>query len=156
VGGDGALYSMYTAYKRWRVWAHHGHHCDVALTAPDLHQLAPTGAWCEVIARAGSGKTQPPVGAPRHPDQCLTISFDRTCAVCCRALVTSNISGSPQRVRKRALQTPEQRPEGPRPAQVPLPRNCWNCPVPWAVRGPATTFISACPDPETRPPNRIG
>src|SRR5262249_61677134 len=30
-----ALYSMYTAYERWRIWAHHGHHCDPALTAPE-------------------------------------------------------------------------------------------------------------------------
>jgi hypothetical protein len=55
-----------------------------------------------------------------------------------------------------ALQTPEQRPEGPRPAQVPLPRSGPNRPVPWAVRGPATAFIWACPEVETRPPNLIG
>jgi hypothetical protein len=34
-----ALYSMYTAYERWRVSAHHGHHCDAALTAPDLDEI---------------------------------------------------------------------------------------------------------------------
>jgi hypothetical protein len=33
-----AIYSMYTAYERWRVWAHHGHHCDTALTPPDVHK----------------------------------------------------------------------------------------------------------------------
>jgi hypothetical protein len=36
---------------------------------------------------------------------------------------------------------PEQTPEGPVPAQVPLPRIRLNRPVPWALHGPATAFI---------------
>ena len=50
-----------------------------------------------------------------------------------------------------ALQTPEQTPEGPLPVHVPLPRNLLNRPVPWAIRGPATAFIRACPKAEMRP-----
>jgi hypothetical protein len=55
-----------------------------------------------------------------------------------------------------ALQMPEQSPEGPRPAQVPLPRTEPRRPVPRAVRGPATAFIWTCPEAETRPPKLIG
>ena len=56
-------------------------------------------------------------------------------------------------VLRSAVQTPEQRPEGPVPAHVPLPRNRLNCPVTWAMRGPATAFIRTCPESETRPLN---
>ena len=56
-------------------------------------------------------------------------------------------------VLRSAVQTPEQRPEGPVPAHVPLPRNRLNRPVPWAMRGPATAFIWTCPEAETRPAN---
>jgi len=52
-----------------------------------------------------------------------------------------------------ALQTPEQTPEGPVPAHVPLPRNRPNPPVSWAMRGPATASIRTLPEAETRPPN---
>jgi hypothetical protein len=50
-----------------------------------------------------------------------------------------------------AVQTPEQTPEGPVPFHVPLPRNLLNRPVPWAMRGPATALIRACPEAETLP-----
>ena len=56
-------------------------------------------------------------------------------------------------VLRSAVQTLEQRPEGPVPAHVPLPRNRLNRPVPWAMRGPATAFIWTCPEAETRPAN---
>src|SRR5262249_16336729 len=52
-----------------------------------------------------------------------------------------------------AFQTPDQTPDGPVPAQVPLPRNPLNRPIPCALRGPATAFIRTCPEAETRPTN---
>jgi hypothetical protein len=55
-----------------------------------------------------------------------------------------------------ALQTPEQRPEGPLPFQVPLARAPLNRPVPCAMRGPATAVSDTLPDADTRPPSWIG
>ena len=51
-----------------------------------------------------------------------------------------------------AVHTPKQRPEGPLPAHVPLPRDGPSLPVPLAMRGPATAFIRICPEAETWPP----
>jgi hypothetical protein len=56
-----------------------------------------------------------------------------------------------------AFQMPEQMPEGPVPAHVPVPANALlsrsrpNRPVPLVLRGPATAFILTCPEAEMRP-----
>jgi len=44
------------------------------------------------------------------------------------------------RGRRPAFQTPEQTPDGPRPAQGPLPWNLPRRPAAWAMRGPATAL----------------
>ena len=63
-----------------------------------------------------------------------------------------------QRVRQNllAFQTPEHRPDGPRPFHVPFASFVLKRPVPLASRGPATAFIRTCPFRETVPAIWIG